>query len=341
MNDQQPTVRRTIIGFDGTTWVVNARTASEYLFSPVFMVFFVICVILYAVLMQSTSELVLPVVVQLLMWSGFLMSSILWLLGFLLVNMFLVQRGVVAAIFTPACLLPLIFINIELSDMILMQFAPSTEVSAAERWDDVLLNTVVFVCFDLLHAHFVAPRHPAFVHSGTQDRRQPSTPAPHPTPAVAPAAQTPQPPLQAAVPATETAVAPSPSSAPVTTPSGQPDFVAPKEVKIGNSTLDMARILWIRSEDHYLSVEMQDRNVMLRGKLGQTIEALEDSLGVQINRSVWVAFSGIETLEEVGGGGLKVHMSDGAVFQVAAARLVMVRHSLNQYQAQTSDEAVT
>jgi len=324
-SDTEPPIRR-VVSCNGRSWETNAQGAADYLFNPVFMTFFFLCVVLYTTLMQPNEETALPSMAQFFLWSGLTMSALVWLFLSAWLSVAAHDRGLTKAIYTPLLLLPLVFINALLGEFVLYIFNAAFQDDFGTKIQNIVKNIIILVAFDIMHARFVVPQHPRYV-----------------------------PPRSAAGPvmhSAELAVSPSIVETPTAVPTvSEPSLSAAQDAENDEATqdqdgasavdvskgggqqcifvsrekIDTSEILWIKSEDHYLSFQMTDRNLMLRGKLSAVVEKLGGQLGVQINRSVWVAFKAIESVEETTGQYIDIKLSDETSHRIASSRRLIFK----------------
>ncbi|MDN5788451.1 LytTR family DNA-binding domain-containing protein [Pseudorhodobacter sp.] len=84
-------------------------------------------------------------------------------------------------------------------------------------------------------------------------------------------------------------------------------------------------ILHLKAEEHYVAVVLRDgKSLLLRGRLADGIEALPDTLGMQVHRSHWVATAALTDLlckRE----GWRLRLSNGAEVPIARNRRIEVR----------------
>ena len=305
-------------------WHTNAQGAADYLFNPVFMTFFILCVILYATLMQPSEETSLPVMAQIILWGGLIMTSLVWLALSAWLSVYAFDRGIVKAIYTPFILIPLVINNTVLGEFILGVFNESFQGSYGSIAENIIQNVIILAAFDVMHERFVAPQHPKYV-----QRRSGNVPAEdmvRPT--------EPDEPSKTPVPAATDAGEVLKKDLPVQVSSS--DAAVPEVenfITISNERIETSELLWVRSEDHYLSVHMVSQNLMVRGKLRTVVTELGDDLGAQINRSAWVAFSAIRTMDEQANGVIEVHLEDDTVHRVANSRRLFFKQNYERFKA--------
>ena len=104
-------------------------------------------------------------------------------------------------------------------------------------------------------------------------------------------------------------------------------------VQIGNQTFRLADIITIRTEDHYLGIQTAKGKFMQRAKLSDVVGLHGSDLGMQINRSVWVAFSAITSVENADSGQIVLKLANGDEERVAKPRVFAFRQLYRDAQA--------
>lgn len=240
-----------------------------------------------------------------------------WLVLSVGLNLLLVRRGVVSFVFTPAIIFPMVPINIIAAAFASKYLGAEYWLAFPENVGPFAQNLVAAVCFDILHGRYVAPTHPTFV---CQDGRSDATDS---TIAYVPAV------MPANTQSTSVdLVAPelvAPQS--VVGDSNSPEFVA----YISGERLDLREIVYLQSEDHYLKIQQIHTSLLLRGKMMETVKQLDHRLGIQINRSVWVAFSSIISVDENDAGYLEVTLSDDTTFKITNSRKITFLQNYKLY----------
>lgn len=315
MTALEPPVIRNVRFSDGGTFQTTARTASEYLFAPEFLRYYVICIVLYAAMMSGGTKLHVDLAAGVIFWASILMTSFAFLLAAVWVNVLLVDRGVLKYVHTYAALVPVVVFNSFMVSYLMHQFGDSLGANLGSLIALTARNIVIVACYDILHGRYVAPRHPMFV------------------PKTAPEddAVSPVPPRQTSDQTTDPQSVPTVAKDNTTTTDKtvrNVDFV-----QIGNTSFAHPNILWIKSEDHYLKVQMANSSQMVRGKLSATVDKLDKSLGLQINRSVWVAFEAIELVEKKGGYYVVVKLSDETTHRIANSRRLIFKANYDSFLA--------
>jgi hypothetical protein len=325
LNIAKATFCRRVVSSDGSSFQTSASSASEYIFNHVFMVFLGLCIILYASVMETSETVELAVPAQMMIWAAVFMSSLIWLLISVWANIVLVDTGYAKFILVPAILLPMLVANVYMIEFVLAQFSTTYEDAFGSKLEFYIRTGIVLICLDIFHGRFVAPQHPTYI-----------------SPDLAPQSDVNVSVSGDATPVTakERKPAPTISEANVTPPApdtgepkGEPSNTGPMQIEIAKTKINACSILWIKSEDHYLNIQMTDRNVMLRGKLRAAVSKLGDDFGIQINRSFWVAFAAIQTVDEKPNGHIELHLEDNSVQRIASTRSLIFMHSYNRFTA--------
>lgn len=317
---------RRVVSSNGRSWETNAQGAADYLFNPVFLTFFFFCVVLYATLMQPSTETRLPILAQMILWAGLMMTSLVWLFASAWLSVVAHDRGYLKAIYTPLLLVPLVFVNALMGEFVLAVFNTAFEHDVSTKIQSIVKNIIILITFDIMHERFVVPQHPKYVSGRTTV-----------LPASAPSDPIDQP-VDGKITGAPPAVAPSPSAEVQPSESHLSDSIGPecqKKIKIARENIKASTILWVKSEDHYLNIQLKDRSIMLRGKLRTVVDELGNQLGVQINRSAWVAFSAIRTVDEQANGNFDVYLEDESVHRVASTRRLIFKQNYDRFKAET------
>lgn len=100
---------------------------------------------------------------------------------------------------------------------------------------------------------------------------------------------------------------------------------AGREIRIADKTFLLEDLLWIRTEDHYLNVVTRKGRSMLRAKLSDLKLLQDGQVGLQVNRSHWVAFRAIADVEESSTGQISLQLVTGDTATVARSRNILFR----------------
>lgn len=302
---------------DGGTFETTASSATEYLLDSCFVRFLFLCIVLYGILMYREDVAQLDPYNQVMLWIIMFVVTAGWLVLSVGLNLFLVRRGYVCFVFTPAIIFPMVPINIFAAALVSKYLGAEYWLAFPENVGPLAQNLVAAVCFDILHGRYVAPTHPTFVR---QDRRSAAT---HAATADLPAV------MPANTQGTSVdLVDPEPVALQsVVGDSNSPEFF----VYISGERLDLREIVYLQSEDHYLKIQQINTSLLLRGKMRETVKQLDHRLGIQINRSVWVAFSSIISVDENDAGYLEVTLSDDTTFKITNSRKITFLQNYKLY----------
>ncbi len=305
---------------DGGSFLLATRSPSAYLLDPAFLQFSFLATLVFALLVR-------PVVLGIdtpaqitFVWSLVFTSNLIWIGFSSSMLRWLVQWGVFRAVYTPIILVPLVFTSHAVFygfDYFSNTIEPTNYIPSFEM---LAKSFFALICFDILHGRFVAPHHPLVLSD-----IKPQTPYRTMIGGAALLdADTPQRAVQSR----------TRGAAALSHVSGQRDKVGDRSdklaahasdtflataIEIGNRKFDPATIQLIRSEEHYLSIEFTNGTKLVRAKLSDATTQLGLSLGYQINRSVWVAYSQISNLRKANGK-LELELENGEVISVTRTR---------------------
>ena len=302
---------------DGTGYSIGADSFSEYFLHPVFLRFFFAGIAIYMLVDDTLYARGASLWKIAGIWLGVVAIILTWLwAGFELLRLAL-RRGYRLTFYTPVALVPmavLIEAAGQLADRLITGLPWQGVTAAAEA---VVLNIAVILVFDILHAHFVVPAHP----HGTAAHAQP---APAPAPATHKVQVTRRSEDAASLaedtPDGDEADAPAPATAPI--PKIGPVHTL---LRVGTKQIDMEEILMVRTEDHYLGIVTRSGKTLQRAKLSDLPELHASRLGMQINRSVWVAFAAIREMIENDRGQITLKLVTGDEEVVAKPRVFAFR----------------
>lgn len=111
---------------------------------------------------------------------------------------------------------------------------------------------------------------------------------------------------------------------------------ASNSIQIAKRLFDLSTIAFIKSEDHYLLVHHNAQNTMVRGKLREVSAKIDVAWGLQINRSIWVAYSAIVSVSEQASAPLEILLVDDSLVRVSEARRVYFKQNYEQHLAKLS-----
>lgn len=277
----------------GTAFQVGGDSAAEYLLHPVFLQFAVLSLSILAV-MDHGGAMAQPIGWQaLLIWLAMAVTGLVGGIG-LMALLAALPRGMVGRRrFTPLILLPLVALAELVRAALTLALQAGDWPQMPELMADFARSAIIVLILDVMHALYVVPLHP-LANAGTAER---------PTPAEASAED---------------------AAPPEQPPTEAPRHPAP-EIVIAERRFGIDEILWIRTEDHYLNVVTARGRSLLRAKLSD-LQALQDgTIGMQVNRSQWVAFAAIAEVLEETGGQVTLRLSTGDDASVARSRRIMFR----------------
>lgn len=104
-----------------------------------------------------------------------------------------------------------------------------------------------------------------------------------------------------------------------------------ESVKVGTDTYVLKDIQVIRIEDHYLNITTTSGRSMQRAKLSLIDKLHTGSFGIQINRSIWVAFSAIKDVQPAKNGQILLILINGDEELVAKPRVYAFRHAFRSF----------
>lgn len=310
---------------DGGTFQISVKSASEYLLDSSFVRFLFLCILLYGVLLHREDVAQLEAYNQVMLWIVMFVVTAGWILFSAGLNVYLVSRGFVSFVFTPFIIIPMVPINIFAAGFVAEYLGAEYWLTFPEIVGPIAQNIVAAVCFDILHGRYVAPTHPAYVRA---DRRLTAS-ADRPKGQFGQVVAAPD---QNVVEdendpaASETQVA-EVDTTPATAPS---EFF----VTISGQRLDIRELVYVRSEDHYLKIQQVHSSKLLRGKLKETVTQLNQRLGIQINRSVWIAFASVKRVDENKAGYLEVTLTEDTKFKITNSRKMMFLQNYEHFRDQ-------
>ena len=300
----------------GGSFLTKGNSASDYIIDPVFIQFMVMCVGIFSGLMLVID---VPLVAQLILFSAALISIFVWLSLFITIHIFITRLSGKMTLYTPLLLIPTQGMNTVVMDYILVVFDPSYAEGANSLWELQVRTTIVILFLDIFHGKFVAPFHSLYV--ATEGGRSVPTRV-HSVPLMAPVPHKEE---EIDVAAPETARSLENATLDESTSSGKAELV------IGKQSFDLAKVQYIRSEGHYLLIQQEETSVMLRGKLREVTAQIDLAWGLQVNRSVWAAYSAIASVNEVANSALEVVLKDGTCFRVAESRRIHFSENYELY----------
>lgn len=303
---------------DGKRYWVAPAPVSEFLLNPVFLKFFLSCLLIYGLLdgngaAEAARKFGFATIV---LWAMIGCVSFVWFAVVLAALRLLWRRGLVRVVYTPFVTLTLFVVTATATHLVLNGFAGWRSLSDAVWLDDLVRDMIVVVIMDILFGSFVAPLHPIFLsHPSGQPDAEPMV----------------------AATGVQTVVAPTPATV---TPEAGAERIVPQDavVRIGTEEIVPAELIYIRAEDHYLRVVTTRRRILTRGRLSDALALLDFRLGIQVNRSTWVAFAAIEAVEDDGKGIQSLTLLGGETERVAQSRRIAFQTAMTGWAApETAD----
>lgn len=326
---------------DGSVYWIVSRSQLDYVLHPVFLKFIFIACALYAVLDRGRDFEPVSPWVYLCLWAIVLVVMLAWL-GFCgSIIRYLYDRGLIRQVWTPVMLLPMMLV-IEVTMQVTRNYLG---VAPFKTWQltltDVTRDFCVILIFDYLHGQYVVARHPQarLPEHGTEDKGDEPPPAAR--------RQVQASPDKASLPPTpeEGNIAASPGNDPLPEETGlpRPERLAPQRrgsVRIGTETFVLSDILMIRIEDHYLGITTRMGRSLQRAKLAAIEDLHHGDLGIQINRSVWIAFSAIREVQPMKNGQILLVLVNDDEEMVAKPRVYAFRQAYRRARPDAADPFV-
>lgn len=311
---------------DGTVYWIVSRSPVDYILHPAFLKYIVVTCVLYAVLDAGSEAPDVRGWAYLAAWAQTFIVVLLWLGICGGVIRLLFRRGLIRQVWTPLLLLPMLLL-IEFTNQSSLHYLTGLPFkSMGVLLTDVTRDMVVVLLFDFMHGQYVVARHPqARIEDPAADDLAEfvdfplaEAPGAEPVqPAVSSPAQFPAPPELPALSLATKGSVPTPAPMPVRSGS----------VRIGTETIVLSDILMIRIEDHYLGITTRTGRSLQRAKLAAIRELHDGDLGIQINRSVWVAFWAVREVQPSKNGQILLVLVNGDEEIVAKPRVYAFRQA--------------
>ncbi|OYU18324.1 MAG: hypothetical protein CFE34_11130 [Rhodobacteraceae bacterium PARR1] len=306
---------------DGTVYGIIS-SPSDYVLHPVFLKFVIAACMLYGLLDQDKE---LSRLTGWLIWGQVIVVILLWLIISGVLMRQLVRRGLIRHIWTPVILLPLLLL-LEANVQTTYFFTGLPPKPLSVTLSDLARIMAVILLFDFLHGQYVVTRHPHARLPGKSFAAADDLPTASPSP----------PTSSEWTGRMDAAAAHDKGGLDIVSPppklflSGGPQGFLPSRpvsIRIGTETFGLSDILMIRIEDHYLRITTRSGNSLQRAKLVAIEELHQGDLGIQINRSVWVAFSAIQEVKSIRNGQIRLVLVNGEEELVAKPRVFAFRQS--------------
>lgn len=313
---------------DGGTFNIRAAHVRDFVFDPSFLKFFTLQMFITALLLEPYGAEIQTSAHSVIIWVLTFMMCMIWLLVSSTCIKYLLFRRQIVEIHTLIVILPMIVIG--QSIMRGMDYLETGQFASLGLADMVSILKTVFVaiCFDIIHGRYVAPFNQAVVtpnlisNDSVSNRSQEEKLFGKSQPPISSFLGNGDPVrangnLQESQSKTTNSRTPAEASENVhgKITSGHP-------VQIGAKNFVMGSIRMIRSEEHYLRVYTDEETVLIRGKLSEAEAKLDPSLGMQINRSIWIAYRSIAALETNSRGRLEVITDQNDIISVPNSRKI-------------------
>jgi LytTr DNA-binding domain len=294
---------------DGRRYWMVATSVSDFLLNTVFLKYFLCCLLIYGLLDGSLAVEAARQVgyATAVLWALVGAVTLVWFAVALGVLGFLWRRGYVRVIYTPFITLVLYVVTAGATHLILDRLGSPHAADLTVWVNGLVRDMIVILVLDVMFGSYVAPMHPAFLARLSEDAPELASQRSAPQPAEA---------LPAAPPSTTEAEAPE-----------APDIA----VRIGTEDVMQGELVYIRAEDHYLRVVTNRRRILTRGRLSDALSQLDFRLGIQVNRSTWVAFSAIEEIGEDAKGIQTLTLTGGETERVAQSRRIAFQTAMNAW----------
>lgn len=306
---------------EGTTFWITADSLADYVLHPVFLRFFALMIILFALLDHRPGFTAFDGWGIALLWSAVAATVLSWIALCSPIVAAMLKRRLIGQVYTPVILIPMVIIA-EIVIQLVTTYAGGTDwQSSSDILQYVARDVIVVLLIDLLHANYVVHAHP-LAQVGKSDTLSPLPASPPmPTPDTHPAA----------------ARLPEPEAAPLAdpVPDMRPDDPVPEIVlvRIGPAVMPLASILVVRTEDHYLGVTTRSGKALHRAKMADVAELHSGLFGMQINRSVWIAYSAVKEVVEAESRQIVVQLVTGDEERVSKPRVLAFRQAYGTYLA--------
>jgi hypothetical protein len=330
----------------GATFQLKSDSLSDYLLAPIFLKFLAISVAMIVLLKDrphATEVLGLTSIVQ---WVAVTGGTLLCLFCLGAVCVSLKNVGVIKTIYTPIVCLPSVLLTEYFAQELLVGLWGLQRLPMETSLVHISRMCGVVILLDILYGSFVAPVHPQTLQSnaarlgrpqrherihlqaGTAQEDGPSEEEMAPAFYVEPDVAMPQP---VARPTQKIRIREN----------IRPTTLMRPSVMIGAERVYLDSLIQIRAEDHYLRVVTLQSNQMIRGKLATVIEKLDTDLGVQVNRSVWVARAQISYAQVEDSRRMSLILGNGDEVVVARPRLTLVKDCLRRWNIDLRDGVVS
>ena len=323
---------------DGNVYFITCKNPIDYVLHRDFIRFVIIVCVIYALAHGDTDVPGVTGWPYVAIWTMVFSFVILWLVLSGKFTEYLIKKKYIAEVWTALLLFPLNLI-VEGSVQFLMYWLVDQPLKS---WGVVLADLTrdfsVLLLMDLLHGQYVVARHPYARISGAYggERSTSQHYSPHNSLEFDQRADLRLEPASIAIAARKTfeegdgdsKTLGSQISGDIALSSA---VMRHESVKIGTETYVLKEIQVIRIEDHYLNITTTSGRSMQRAKLSLIEKLHAGSLGIQINRSIWVAFSAIKDVQPAKNGQILLFLINGDEELVAKPRVYAFRHAYRSF----------
>lgn len=301
---------------DGTeAWFIGG-TAFDFVFSPTFLKFTSICILIFALLQRRDDVALLDLWQTTTLWFIVLSVTIFWFLSVVSILKTLQAKYGLRSIYTPFLTVPSILATELASQFFIQEILSSETQIIAFQWAYLAQAALVVILYDVFFGNFVVSRHP-LLRTIKSERQETTFKDQVFTFSTAPF-YTSTPP--AFVP--ETAELPPNKLAERDLNGCRPKVVSKTMfINFAGRKIDPTSLVSMEIQDHYLSVVTVNESFLVRYKLRDAIKDIGPELGMQINRSTWVAISQVEFVTREGPTKSSVTLKNGNAFVIARSRL--------------------
>ncbi|AWB47170.1 hypothetical protein HYN69_00390 [Gemmobacter aquarius] len=302
---------------EGTTFWVTADSLADYVLHPVFLRFFAVVIFIFALLDHRPDFNAFDGWGMALLWSAVAATALLWIALCSPVIAAMLKRRLIVQVYTPVILIPMAVFAEIVIQLVTTYAGGAAWQAPSDMLQYVARDVIVVLLVDLLHANYVVHAHP-LAQTGKPDTLSP-VPTPLPDPP-RPAARLPEP----------EATPPAEPVQDMRATDTVPEIVM---VRIGPAVMPLASILVVRTEDHYLGVTSRSGKALHRAKMADVAELHSGLFGMQINRSVWIAYSAVKEVIEAESRQIIVQLVTGDEERVSKPRVLAFRQAYAKYRA--------
>lgn len=334
----------------GVTYRLRSDSLADYLLAPIFLKFMAIAIALIVILQVRPTTANMLGLVSIFQWVTFIGGTLLCLFCFGAICIALKNVGLIKTVYTPFICVPSMLLTEYVTQEALFILWGVPRMTGEETIMNISQMSGVVILLDILYGTFVAPVHPQSVQAPAAQTGRPQSLAwgtklpvtamsfdtgVYDRMTLAEVAQNAPPSPEAAIVPTEQADAAAPPRSPPKIrirENIRPTTLMRPAILIGTERVALDSLVSITAEDHYLRITNLDGKQMIRGKLANVVEQLDPDLGVQVNRSVWVARAQISHAQNEDSRKLTLFMTDGTEVTVARPRLTLVKNCLKRWQ---------